>query len=143
MVSSNSTVSCVTMPICSRSDASDDIANVAAVDQDGAARHVVEPRQQVHERGLAGAAAADDRDHLPGAHGQRHAAQRAAAVAVVVAEETSRNSIALVNGGSGAAPGRSITSVCDVEHLEDALGGGRRLLQVGVDARQLLDRRRT
>jgi hypothetical protein len=31
------------------------------------AGHVVEPRQQVDERRLAGAAAADDGQHLPGA----------------------------------------------------------------------------
>jgi hypothetical protein len=39
-----------------------------------------------------------------------------------------------------AAPGRSTTSEWRVEHLEDAGGGGDRLLQVRVDAAQLLGR---
>ena len=86
MVSSNSTVSCVTMPIWARSEASVTSRMSRPSIVDGAARHVVEPRQQVDERRLAGAAAADDRDHLAGAHRERHAAQGAAAVAVVVAE---------------------------------------------------------
>ena len=82
------------MPICARSDAQRHVADVAAVDQDRAAGHVVEPRQQVDQRRLAGAAPADDGDHLPGAHRERHAAQRVAAVAVLVAERRRRwNSI--------------------------------------------------
>ena len=48
--------------------------------------------------------------------------------------------MASVNGGSGTAPGRSRDLGVGVEQLEDALGGRHRLLQVGVDARQLLDR---
>ena len=44
------------------------VADVDAVDQDAAGADVVEPRQQVDERRLAGAAPADDRHHLPGLH---------------------------------------------------------------------------
>ena len=79
MVSSKSTVSCVTMPICARSDASVTSRMSHAVDQDRAAGDVVEPRQQVDQRRLAGAAAADDRQHLAGADAERHAAQHRAA----------------------------------------------------------------
>ena len=50
------------------------VAHVAAVDQDRAAGDVVEPRHQIDQRRLAGAAAADDRQHLPGADRERHAA---------------------------------------------------------------------
>ena len=113
MVSSNSTVSCVTMPICARSDAQRDVADVDAVDQDRAAGDVVEPRQQVDQRRLAGAAAADDRDHLAGADRERHAAQRAAAVAVVVAERARRGTRSR-RGTAAAARRRALrrTSVC-------------------------------
>ena len=74
-VSSNSTVSCVTMPICARSDASVTSRMSTPSIRMRAGADVVEPRQQVDQRRLAGAAAADDRDHLPGAHRERHAAQ--------------------------------------------------------------------
>ena len=41
-----------------------------------AAGHVVEPRDQVDERRLAGAAAADNGHHLAGTDAERHPAQR-------------------------------------------------------------------
>ena len=44
---------------------------------------VVEPRQQVHERRLAGAAAPDDGHHLTGADGERHVVQNPARPLVV------------------------------------------------------------
>ena len=43
------------------------VADVDAVDEDGPAGHVVEPRNQVDQRRLSRAAQPDDRDHLPGA----------------------------------------------------------------------------
>ena len=67
MVSSNSTVSCVTMPICARSDASVTSRMSRPSIRIAPRGHVVEARQQVDERGLAGAAAADDGHHLAGA----------------------------------------------------------------------------
>ena len=48
--------------------------------------------------------------------------------------------MARLNGGSGTAPGPLHHLGVGVQQLEDPLGGGRRLLQVGVDAAQLLDR---
>ena len=44
--------------------------DVDAVDEDLAGADVVEPRQQVDECGLAGAAAPDHGNHLPGVHGE-------------------------------------------------------------------------
>ena len=64
IVSSNSTVSCVTMPICDRSDASVTSRMSTPSIQDRPARDVVEPRHQIDERRLAGAASADDGEHL-------------------------------------------------------------------------------
>ena len=48
-----------------------EVADVGAVEQDAAARRVVEPRHQVGDGRLAGAAAADQRDHRPAGHGRR------------------------------------------------------------------------
>ncbi len=52
-----------------------DVADVHAVDADGAARDVVEARDQVDQRRLARAAAAHNRDHLAGMRGEAHPAQ--------------------------------------------------------------------
>ena len=76
IVSSKSTVSCVTMPICARSDASVTSRMSRPSIRIAPAGDVVEPRHQVDQRRLAGAAPADDGHHLPGRHRERHAAQR-------------------------------------------------------------------
>ena len=47
-------------------------ADVVAVDRDSPLLHVVEAAEQAHERRLARARAADDADHLPGRHRERH-----------------------------------------------------------------------
>ena len=66
-----------------------DLAHIGAVDEDGALVHVIEARDQHHERGLARAGRTDDRDRGPGLHlevdtaqhrlvtvvGERHVAQ--------------------------------------------------------------------
>ena len=44
-----------------------DIADVGAFDRDAAGGRIVEPRQQLHERGLAAAVGADDGDGFAGA----------------------------------------------------------------------------
>ena len=64
IVSSKSTVSCVTMPICSRSDARPTLRMSTPSIRIAPAGHVVEPRQQVDQARLARAAPADDRDRL-------------------------------------------------------------------------------
>ena len=77
------------------------------------AGHVIEPRQQVDERGLAGAAAADDRDHLSRAYREGHALERVASVAVLVAEHHVAKFDRVAKGGQ--RPSRSAaswTSVC-------------------------------
>ena len=52
-----------------------DVAHVVAVDQDAAAAHVEEARDQVHQRALAGAARAHDGQHLALLHLQVDVAQ--------------------------------------------------------------------
>ena len=54
--------SCGTSPTCRRSQPSGSVADVVAVEQDGALVHVEQPRQQLHERRLARPRPADDRD---------------------------------------------------------------------------------
>ena len=71
---------------------------------------------------------------------ERHAAQRVAAVAVVVAEHDVRIRSRRGTAAAARRSGRSRHLGVHVEQLEDALRRRHRLLQVGVDARQLLDR---
>ena len=59
-------VSCETTPTRLASDAKVQVADVDAVDRDAAAVDVVEPRDEVAERRLAGAGLADDRGRRPG-----------------------------------------------------------------------------
>ena len=54
------------MPICARRLSCVDLGDVLAVDQDAAALEVVEAQQQVDQRRLAGARAADQADLLAG-----------------------------------------------------------------------------
>ena len=54
------------------------VAQVAAIEQDAAFIRVVEPRQQLHQRGLAGAVLADQRQHFAGAQFEIQPAQRPA-----------------------------------------------------------------
>ena len=61
-----SQVSCSTMPNILRRSLAGEIADVVAVDQDGAAVDVVEAHQQLDHGGLAGAGRADDGDLLAG-----------------------------------------------------------------------------
>ena len=62
--------SCGTIPICERSDALGDVAQVVPVDEHAARRRVVEARHELGERRLAGAGRADQRHGLPGRHRQ-------------------------------------------------------------------------
>ena len=54
------------------------LAQVVAVEQDAALVGVVEPREQLDERGLAGAVLADERQHLAGVQRERQVAHRPA-----------------------------------------------------------------
>ena len=59
------------------------VAQVVAVDADRALGRVVEARQQLHERRLAGARVADERDGLAGGDAEVDAVQHLGALAVV------------------------------------------------------------
>ena len=140
IVSSNSTVSCVTMPICARSEASVTSRMSTPSMRMRARADVVEPRQQVDERRLARAAAADDRDHLPGAARVNDTPRRIRPGPRRSRSRRRGTRSRRRNGASAAAPRLLVHLGVRVEHLEDPLGRGDRLLQVGVHAAQLLRR---
>ena len=130
-VSSKSTVSCVTMPIWPRSDASDTRPDVDPVDQDRSAGHVVETRHEVGQARLARAAAPHDRHGPAGVHGERHAVEGVLAVGVFVLERHVAELEALRDSGAQhrrARPCRA-TSVCVSSSSKIRCGGRHRLLQ--------------
>jgi hypothetical protein len=66
-----------------------EVGELLAAHDDGARRRAIEPREQVHQRGLAGARRAHDRRELAGGERDRHAAQgvdRCLALAVLAVE---------------------------------------------------------
>ena len=115
-----------------------DLANVAPIDRNRAAADVVKPRDQVHERGLAGAAAADDRHHLSRRHRQRDVAENRPRMHVLVRKAD----VAELDRPRERRQRHGVRRLrhlgVRVEHLEDALGCRNRLLQVGIHAAQLL-----
>ena len=122
MVSSNSTVSCVTIADLRAQRRQRHVADVDAVDQDRAARDVVEPRNQVDQRRLARAAQADDA--RPSARRGRvndTSAARTASGSSSYAKPTSRNSTPVASGAQRRRAGLLAHLGVGVEHLEDAL----------------------
>ena len=85
-VPENSSGSCSTTLICSRSDASVQVAHVEAVEQHAPALRVVEARQQAQQRALAGAGRPDDRDPRPGWRVEDDVLKRAPAAGVAEAD---------------------------------------------------------
>ena len=119
------------------------VADVAAVEQDDALGHVEEPRDQVDQRRLAGAAQADDGHHLPGVDGKADVTQDAAAVTVLVMERDTSELDTLLERRQRCRSGTIAHFRVRVEHPEDALAGGNRLLHGGIDAAQFLRPDRT
>ena len=76
-------MSWVTMPIAARRLSCVTADDVLAVDQDASALEVVEAKEQVDQRRLAGAGAADEPDLLARRDRQRQALDDAALAAVV------------------------------------------------------------
>ena len=72
----------LTTPMASRSESLREVAHVVAVDAHRAVGHVVEPRDELAERGLAGARRADERDELAGLDRRRSTSRRTGALGV-------------------------------------------------------------
>ena len=94
MVSEKRNGSCGTNPIAARSVASGNLAHVDAVEEDGAGRRLVQPRQQVDERRLARTGGADERRRLARLDAERHVLERRASRDVGYVNVRSRISIA-------------------------------------------------
>ena len=75
-VPENRTVSCSTTAICSRSHASEQSRDVAAVERHAALGRVVEARDERGERRLAGAGGAREREPLAGRELEADAVER-------------------------------------------------------------------
>ena len=116
------------------------IADVDAVHQDHSRRHVEESGDQVHERGLAGAAQPDDRNHLPGLHREGHVTQHVTCRAVLVLEAHVPELDPAPQRHERSRPWTLGDLGVRVEQLENPFRRGDRLLQVRIDAAELLDR---
>ena len=104
----SSEVSCVTMPIWARSESCVTAAMSCPSIRMRAALEVVEAQQQVDQRRLAGARAADEADLLARLHRQRQVLDDALALAVVEADRA-RSRSRRAGTEISLAPGRSST----------------------------------
>ena len=107
----NRNASCGTIPICERSDDARDVAQVVPVDQDAAGGRVVEARDELGERRLAGAGRADQRDGLARRDAQVDVAQRVRSPSAAVGERhVVEVDLAAQRRGSSIASGASTRS---------------------------------
>ena len=81
-------------------------AQVDAVDRDAPLGRIVEPRQELDDRGLAGAVLADERHHLPGPDREVEAADRPA-LGLGIAEADALEDGCPCGSVTGRAPGSS------------------------------------
>ena len=115
-----------------------DLARVDAVEGDAAVGRLVEARNQIHQRALPRPARADQRDDLAAPRDEADVAQHRARRRR--RSETFSNAI----DSRSAVDARAAIELRLgglVEHLEQALGGGERLLRGRRRLRELLERR--
>ena len=113
---------CGTRPTASGQQRRVELAHVDAVDEHRAAGGVEQPRDQVEQRGLAAAGAADDRGDLAGPRDQVDAAQHRLLGAGVAELDVAQLQVAVpVERGAPGSVGGTTLDV-GVEHLLDALG---------------------
>jgi hypothetical protein len=115
-------------------------AGIDPVERDPPAVELVEPQQQVHERGLAGAGRADDRDRLPGRDVQIQVLDQRD-VRQVPERDVGERDVTL-GGPEEDRVGDVGLFLGLVEELEDALGARHRGLQDVHDRGRLRDRHR-
>ena len=132
---------CRTMPIWRRSEIEIHRADVHAVHEHRAFRHIVEARDQVDQRGLAGAGLADQGDDLVRLDGQVDVGQ-GRGFFVLIAKR-------YVAEFDAAAERRECHRICRgvdlrfvVQDFEDALRPGGRFARAVDEPGQLLDRAR-
>jgi len=108
-------------------------AQIHAADFDGALRGVVETQEQIGERGLAGAAGADQRDELAGFDGKIDVVQNR--FFAVVKIKVLKFDVG-VRGVEHFRLRRFGHGVFEGEHLEDAFAGGTGLVKLVVEPRE-------
>ena len=110
------------------------VAEVDAIDRDAPLLHVVKPRQQADERGLAGAAPTDDPDHLSRLDLERHVAEDR--LIAVVAE----CHVVEANRPADILPRHRMLGLRDqgrcVEQFQHPLAAGEKARQPGREVRQ-------
>ena len=95
------------------------VAQVASVEQDAALVGVVEPRQQLHQRGLARAVLADQRHHLAGLQGEGKMAHRPTLGAVIDEADILEHEAVANRPGKGQGIGRRMDFRPDREEGEE------------------------
>ena len=114
------------------------VADVVAVDLDGAGIHIVETRNQIRDGRLSGAGRSDESDHLPGGGGKRDMGKRGNIFRVGEAD------VLDADGAFGGRQHDGVRFVGDrfvhVEHAEDALRPRQRLLDARVGAGKAFQR---
>ncbi len=117
-----------------------EVADVDAVDEDAAGRGIVETHQQRGERRLAGAAGADQGDHLALFHCEGDVGEHGAVGRVRVLEADTVIDDRLAELLQLACAGFLAHQRPAVEVFEDALAGSGGLLEDVVNAGEALDR---
>ena len=100
-----------------------------AVEQDASPRRIVEARHQVGHRRLAGAAAADQRDHRSAGHGDVEVAHHRPALAVLELDVLEPDLVHHLRRVARVGPVRLV--VLHRQHFEHALHRRQRALQLG------------
>ena len=110
------------------------VAEIDAIDRDAPLLHVVKPRQQADERGLAGAAPPHDPHHLSRPHLERHVAEDR--LIAIVAE----CHVVEANCTADILPGHRVLRLSDqgwcVEQFQHPLAAGEKARQPGREVRQ-------
>ena len=137
-VSSNSSVSCVTTPIRSSRSRRRTCRDVDAAHQHGAGGGIVEPRHHIHQRRLAAAVGADDRDRLARLDAERHVVEHQFVRLVV------KRHVAELDRAEQFRQWRGMRGIRDlrlaVEHLVQVIGRRGALLQRVEDRGQPANR---
>ena len=140
IVPPNSHVSCSTMPMFERSSRRRIVGDVDAVERDGAAVELVEPHDQVDQRGLAGAGRPDDGDGLARLGDERQVLDQRVRRGRRRTTTWSNSTRPCGLGVGRAGRVGSAALLVGVEQLEDPLGRGDARLQHVDHRRQLRER---
>ena len=113
------------------------VAYIDAVDKDAPARRVIETGDEIDERGLSGARAADDTDGLPAPHAEAQAGQRLRARAAIAQRDIFEHDCVLCSGIILSGLARERHTRILVKHAFDAAGAGSRLRDRNDQVREL------